>query len=64
MGHFICGVLATYGLVVACGNMERTAIIDNNSAQNQGQNQQGGSGCPCIFGQGANTQGDNTQSLA
>ncbi len=22
IGHFICGVLATYGLVVACGNME------------------------------------------
>ena len=20
MGHFVCGVLATYGLVVACGN--------------------------------------------
>ena len=22
MEHFVCGVLATYGLVVACGNME------------------------------------------
>ena len=22
IGHFICGVLATYGLVVACGNTE------------------------------------------
>ena len=22
IGHFICGVLATYGLVVACGNMK------------------------------------------
>ena len=23
IGHFVCGVLATYGLVVACGNMEK-----------------------------------------
>jgi len=22
IGHFICGVLATYGLVVVCGNMD------------------------------------------
>ena len=24
MEHFVCGVLATYGLVVACGNMEES----------------------------------------
>ncbi len=23
IGRFVCGVLATYGLVVACGNMEK-----------------------------------------
>ena len=23
IGHFVCGVLATYGLVVACGNMDK-----------------------------------------
>ncbi len=30
IGHFICGVLATYGLVVACGNMEEISIKEND----------------------------------
>ena len=30
IGHFVCGVLATYGLVVACGNMKKSASKENN----------------------------------
>ena len=36
MGYFICGVLAAYGLVVACGNMDSKEVTkkkndDDNS---------------------------------
>ena len=31
IGHFICGVLATYGLVVACGNMKNGKLKNNTT---------------------------------
>ncbi len=31
IGHFICGVLATYGLVVACGNMKDSKLENNTT---------------------------------
>ena len=33
MGHFICGVLATYGLVVACGNSEEFSIKEDTEKE-------------------------------
>ena len=37
MGHFICGVLATYGLVVACGNMKREDISLEETDEGDGK---------------------------
>ena len=36
MGHFVCGVLATYGLVVACGNMEELSETEDLNKVNGG----------------------------
>ncbi len=47
IGHFICGVLATYGLVVACGNMYND--IDTDSDNTLDQNPESDSRCPCIL---------------
>ena len=49
IGHFICGVLATYGLVVACGNMYNDIDTDNDNDNTEDQNQQSDSRCPCIL---------------
>ena len=31
IGHFVCGVLATYGLVVACGNTDSKEVVEKKN---------------------------------
>ena len=37
MEHFVCGVLAAYGLVVACGNMETQEILSIKTDESNGE---------------------------
>ena len=49
MEHFVCGVLATYGLVVACGNMkdhESEDDMDDESEEYE-LKKKSNKDCPC-----------------
>ena len=60
MEHFVCGVLATYGLVVACGNAEELYVLED-VGKLQRRDRQDDSRCPCVLGQEPNIRGNHTQ---